>query len=216
MKKTISLFLAVFMLLALCSCSQKYQLKSLELTDEMLDISSMGMLDNIFTSENRDKLVNIEPEHQEYYTESYVDGVYEREDLTVLNKYHQILADDPNFYIKKTFYSDYADGRICQVGLSCQVQIPTGEYSDEEMKAVFTKTMDDALAFFTEKFSLLQEPDSKLNIDKDRGCMYHWMDDEYVYSFSCTYVGGVGGDNDLCRVTVGISSRAFTEKYHGE
>ncbi len=219
MKKLISIILIICLFIPLYSCASKAELKTLELTDEILDISAMGQLDNIFTSENRNRLISTEPEMNEYYYEyhDYAHNIHEREDYTSLRVFSEVIKDDENFYIEKTYSSDIADGRICRINISCQVQIPDGEFTEDELRTVAAENMNSSVEKFRTTFGfsedkLVYEPP----FDDEYNKSFIWTDDDYKYSYNCRYVGGEKGDNDLCRINISVSSMEFLRKYHDD
>ncbi len=203
MKKVITILLCFLIVVSLFGCSGEKttaELKVLNLSPEILDISAMGMSREDFLASDGDEV--------DSSAATVVDAGY-----TTVSYYNSTVSDDENFNIHVSYSADDAVGIIDGFTVNCKVKKPEGEFSEAELIKAYNDSVAGSMEVFTEKFALTYEPYFS---ESAPGVMEHheWRDENYSYTFVAGYKADSEDDKEnICYITLSVTSMDFLNRY---
>ncbi|MBE6038516.1 MAG: hypothetical protein E7218_04855 [Anaerofustis stercorihominis] len=176
-RRLICILLVLMLILSVSACGGKVSLKSISHQEEFWG--------NIGIGTSVEDLLKTFPEAE---SDTTVEG---------LPFYRIVNLDDDNFLFTTDFFVE--DGKVSQIADRFRLKKIDGDYTEEEVRDVFTESVGNIKGYFTDKYG-----EGKTIIESTDRLILEWIvDNNYVSIMAFNYTEGQS-DEFLASITVGL------------
>lgn len=163
-RRLICILLVLMLILSVSACGNKISLKSIDAQEEFFK--------NVETGMGVEDLLKEYPDAEQMTT------------MEGLPYYRVVHLDDENFIFTSNFLCE--EGTVTQIAEYFRLKKIDGDYTEEEVRAVFTESVGNIKGYFTDKYG-----EGKTIIESDNSQIFEWIvDDNYVDIHALNYTQG--------------------------